>query len=246
MKIGITERGDAAIHYDEAIKAHQKMDMSIFITKNPAFFTNIDLPDNVILHCTITGFGGTVIEPNVKPWNEEILAYNKLIKKYGKDRIILRVDPIIPTEKGIEIASPVIMSCKGRIRISFMDMYKHVIDRFLSTENSLECIGLSNCNLNRDSYKQHVPILFRFKCANKVQSLLDEIKCTEQLEICGEPDFKCTGCISQKDLDVLKISAETSKGGFQRSTCACLAQKTELLTHKSQCKNKCIYCYWKN
>jgi len=247
MKIGITERGDAAIHYDEAMEAHQKMDMSIFITKNPKFFLTHELPKNVILHCTITGFGGTVIEPNVRSCHDEIAAYMFLIRRHGKDRIVLRVDPLIPTPQGNEKATPVIMNCRGRIRISFMDMYNHVVDRFLASPDSLKCIGLEQHHLRKGSCQQHVPIPLRLKQYDYVRSLLDGVGCKEEIEVCGEPDFKCTGCISQKDLDALNISVndKISKGGWQRPACACLAQKTELLTHKGKCNHNCIYCYWK-
>jgi len=64
-------------------------------------------------------------------------------------------------------------------------------------------------------------------------------------EVCGEPDFECTGCISSKDCEILNVKpSETTSS--QRPTCKCLTNKYELLKQKQPCVHGCIYCYWQN
>ena len=73
MKIGVTERGDAGIDFTWVNKLKNRtVDGAILITKNvnDTFIKNVmDLYKNgftqIIVHCTCTGHGRTIIEPNV-------------------------------------------------------------------------------------------------------------------------------------------------------------------------------------
>ena len=100
MKIGITERGDASFNlkWKSWVK---RGNPAILITKQPEILVNqlveIDNP-NIIIHCTITGNGSTVMEPDVPPYKDSLDAYYYLVEKYGSDRVVLRIDPIIPVE----------------------------------------------------------------------------------------------------------------------------------------------------
>ena len=82
-----------------------------------------------------------------------------------------------------------------------------------------------------------------------------------QIECCSEnypsiipPYWSACGCVSIRDLDILKISydykdksmLQTSK---QRKSCNCLSSKTELINLKTdpiRCTNGCLYCYWRD
>lgn len=90
MKIGITERGDAGIDlsWKNGLK---RCDGVILITKAPSKLIREDLPEKSIIHCTITGYGGTRLEQGVNPKEVELKAYNKLFDKYG-DRVVLRYE----------------------------------------------------------------------------------------------------------------------------------------------------------
>ena len=77
-----------------------------------------------------------------------------------------------------------------------------------------------------------------------LQSLIDLGIPESTIEICGEPGMKCTGCISQRDLDIFGISVtETLPKNMQRPACACLGIKYELLSNKHPCAHNCAYCY---
>jgi DNA repair photolyase len=226
--IGITERGDAALD-TSWLDWVNKGKPAILITKNPGkLFEHLESHMNVIVHATITGHGGTVLEPNVPNYLESLSSLLGIIAKIGLERIVLRVDPIILTEKGKEVAKLVITTGRWfgikRIRISFLDNYEHVKERF------------KQANIPMLPYDFHAPL-------NERTAFWEEVG---KPEICGEPFMSCTGCVSQLDLDTFGISVEETKQGQQRGTCCCLALKHELLTNKTRCAHKCAYCYWKD
>ncbi len=230
-RIGITERGDAGLDFAWMNKAIG-FDGVILITKHISYgFIEQATKINAIVHATITGLGGTIYEPKVPPLFLSKQMFKKLIDKIDPRRVVLRIDPIIPTDSGIAKAIYVYqelyenMGKKTRVRISFMDNYAFVKQRFID-------VGLKPLD-----YYFHAPIELRQKIASYFPDA----------EICGEPGMECTGCISKKDLEILKIDtkADLKIGGFQREDCKCLACKVELLDNKRRCKSGCIYCYWK-
>jgi hypothetical protein len=227
-EIGVTERGDAALDpgwlpWVEGGKP------AILISKDPfrlcdALTLRHSKNLNIIVHATITGFGGTFLEPNVPSVARSITGYYALCKFLGSKRVVLRVDPVIPTEKGIETALFVISHHEpgSRVRISFIDNYDHVKERLKEFEAELPW----------DSF--HAPLELRRKAWEELG----------KPEVCGEPDFECCGCVSEEDCKVLEVEP-IKKSKKQRTFCSCLANKTELLTRKEQCHHGCLYCYWK-
>ena len=229
VRIGITERGDAGLDFAWMKKA-KSCDGVILITKHLSHgFIELASEVNSIVHATITGQGGSVYEPKVPPFVISKLLFQKLIDKIGHDRVVLRIDPIIPTDSGIAKAIFVYQQLheniekKTRVRISFVDNYAHVKPRFV------------RAGLKPLDYIFHAPIELR----EKIVSYFPDA------DMCAEPGFKCVGCVSKKDLEIFGINADVNIGGYQREHCACLACKVELLDNKRQCKGGCLYCYWK-
>jgi len=232
MNIGITERGDAAynIKWKSWVK---KGNPAILITKNPGALINqlndIDNP-NIIIHVNITGNSGTVMEPEVPDYKESLDALYYLINKYGKDRVVLRIDPIIPIDPYLKNSYNVFNEAKlylgkdmPRVRISFLDNYKHVKFR------------MKEAGLTPFDYQFHAPL----KDRQKIWSDLNEP------ELCGEEGMPSTSCVSEIDCKILGVDAIKPTYN-QRKECGCLGNKHELLDQKMQCPSKCIYCYWKN
>lgn len=226
IKIGVTERGDGGLNHSWMNKLGS-VDGVIIITKHPQKLPSLVSP-KMLLHCTITGMGGTVLEPGVKPWRETIEAYEKWLGILGPERCILRVDPIIPTKKGLEAALRVIEHCNGRLRISFMDMYPHVIERFKAASLPIPFHG-----------SFHYPLEKRMEALEAIQRIHSDV------EICAEPDMKCSGCVSQRDLAAIGLDVKLDGKSSQRPLCMCVAQKVELLDTRHPCGSKCLYCYWR-
>lgn len=137
-KIGITEAGDAGLDFSWADKLY---DINIIITKHltpkntKLMSLLLENYDKIILHCTCTGYGGTIVEPNVPKPTEVYAGIKELISKgFPVSQIVLRTDPIIPTDKGIKCVTDVwkLFSDLGikRCRFSIIDMYPHVKERF--------------------------------------------------------------------------------------------------------------------
>ena len=241
-QVGITERGDPALDLSWQSWVNDGKP-AILISKDPYYLHSLLLPHhNIIVHCTITGYGGTIVEPNVPETAVSMEGLLLLGKLLGWDRIVLRVDPIIPTAKGSQIALDVIEQAKKhvrynlRTRISFMDLYKHARSR------------LSNAGLLTDELLQlygdniHAPIVTRARLLDVIAACASE----NNVEVCGEPNMVCTGCVSTRDLEILGV--EPPPEGYtkpkQREACACLPLKHELLNNREQCEHGCLYCYW--
>lgn len=239
IRFGITEAGDAGLDFSWENKL---LDGNIIITKhmttnnqklNKALLKN---KDRIILHATCTGYGGTKVEPNVPKPYEIYQGVRELIKAgFPSKQIVLRVDPIIPTEKGLEtIIQPLTLfedTGVTRVRYSIIDMYPHVKDRFLKEYG----------NLPFNTFKAPK------KMVDDLLSFIEPYRKYYTFEACAEELPDRVGCVSKKDYEILRLDTSSiQKGGFQRKTCACCSSKTELLQNKKRCSSKCIYCYWRD
>lgn len=242
MRIGITERGDAAIHCNEVKSKLGTVDGAILITKDPARLIRSYGLDNlkyhrVIVHCSITGYGNSMLEPGVEPKEHSIIAYQEIEAELGPLRTVLRVDPIIPTEKGMYVAEEVLSHAKGRVRVSFLDLYDHVRTRFNAVDPRL-VVALNKVY----DGELHASLAVRQQRLHQIEEWLHS-----KVEVCGEPGLECTGCISALDMQALGFSGvvDSSSTSKQRGACNCLAAKTELLDHRGRCGHGCLYCYWR-
>jgi len=234
MYIGITERGDAGLDLSWVNKLY---DANILITKNPndEFIEEVLKQQNkIILHITCTGYGESILEPNVPTWTRVKSQVSKLIALgFPSEQIVLRVDPIIPTQKVLNLIEEIIFSFAilgiKRIRYSFLDMYPHIKERFKKAKVKLPYESFT------------AP---QYMIENTIK-LFDEFNNLE-FESCAENTKHKLGCISQKDLNILGVKMPDLPGGFQRNGCLCLGYKKELLSNKKRCPSQCLYCYWKD
>ncbi len=264
-KIGITEAGDAGIDFSWEQKLGD-VDGAILITKcvSEKFCEAVMRhKEKVIVHATITGFGGTVLEPNVPPFyaNKHCGTFvspfarlNKLVEAgFPRERIVIRVDPIIPTPKACKTAEKVIFvaSVNGydRFRISILDMYPHVRQRFLE-----KGLPLPYGDNFAPAEKDYQCVMEALASAVWLRQMC-HIEQSPRFEACAEPGLNSsedvhiihTGCISAYDLKLLGLDPDDDDAaGYQRKGCLCYSGKTELLNHKEQCPNGCLYCYWKS
>lgn len=246
MKIGITERGDPSIDFTWVDKIAD-MDGTVIITKNLTDKV-IDMAkpflDKIVFHVSCTGYGGTKIEPNIPNYKTQINNAIKLLELgVPAERVVIRVDPIIPTPKGLQKAKNVIeyaykMNFR-RFRVSLMDAYPHVRERFKETFGTDAPYG--------DLFSAPKPMV---DAANALFRNMKETYKDISIESCAENTLVETeriGCISEKDLALLGLDVSTADSvGYQRKGCLCCSSKRELLSEKKQCPYKCLYCYWKN
>ena len=230
IKIGISERGDPGLDFLWYNKRNIYNGLILITKKLSDEFIEKAMDSNCIVHATITGLGNSVYEPNVPDLDYSFYYFNELCECIGDERVVLRIDPIIPTKEGVKKALDVYNRFytendnKTRVRISFMDNYPHVKQRFIEA------------GLRPLSYNFHAPLELR----KEILTLFPNV------EVCGEPGIKSIGCVSEKDLEILGVEIPKNiVKGFQRTECSCLSIKKEIFTERKQCPNKCLYCYWK-
>lgn len=240
-RIGTTESGEIAYNLDAFDRLYKG---NIIITKrltDKLIEKLIEYKDKIILHLTVTGMGSTRIEPFVPTPQKTLENLHKLLDGgFPTSHIVLRIDPIVPTRKGVETAMGVLRLFKDvgihRVRVSFLDNYKHVKER------------LKELNVELYDGNFHAPLKERLKCLTAIKYCAEECG-YETVEACGEPGIDSIPCLSQKDIDILGLTDEIVLEGSaeQRKSCGCPANKSELLRVKPhRCDNKCVYCYWRD
>jgi hypothetical protein len=247
--VGITERGDAGLDFSWTEGIHA-VEYAVIISKcanKKLEDALLKYKDKVIYHATCTGLGGTLLEPNVPSIKDKFIHIkNLLFKGFPADQVVIRIDPIFPKiweeklNKNLNInylnnLREILYLAESlgikRIRYSFLDCYKHVLKR-------LETV---NKNFIFDE---------PWNLCYKNEFRLDKINKNFEFETCCEhdvPPWHKTGCISKKDLEILKRKDLKFTGhSKQRMLCLCPGNKFELLDHRHPCTNNCTYCYWKD
>ena len=237
IRFGFTEGCDPSVSY--LWYDNLSNDGNVVISKNLTDeLKNYLIHDShrIIFHHTVTGFGGFPIERKVptKEWSRS--QFDKLIADgFPVEQVVLRIDPIIPTDKGIMTALSVMELYRDsgikRVRFSFLDMYNHVKDRFIA----------NNIPLPYDTF--HAPNEMMLSAINKLTQKADEYGFV--LEACAEQILHKKGCLSETDYDILNIPYEESGSNNQRKTCSCKGAKYELFPRGTKCTMGCLYCYWR-
>ena len=248
QKIGITEQGDAGRDHSWCKNLDRTDGKAILITKFfDAAFAQAVVDEmandaDLILHVGVTGLGGTIIEPNVPAYDLTLSSVQAFLQMdFPAERLVLRVDPIIPgyehyaravLEKAVELG--ILPQC--RCRISVLDAYKHVKERFKAINTPLPIQGFYA------SPEQFAVI----------DAMLKEFKDKYGVEFysCAEPALSNAipaGCVGEKDAEILGVDPSDMHNPQNRNGCLCLMGKTELLEWgKRRCPNQCAYCYWKD
>jgi len=263
--IGTTETYDPCFVRDWETRL---LDVNIIISKeltDSMIMKLVTHRDKIIFHHTITGHGGTIVEPGVKSPEYEFEQFKKLLNAgFPLHQYVLRLDPIIPysvelMEKSIKVLEMFYswaeeMNQHLLVRLSLIDCYPHVREAFKN-------IGIINP-------------WNTFHCPPEIFTHLNDLlkRYTSRLgfESCCEPNFKFQGsvvhpvpCASISDLGTIllmpKYGPEIPPMAFselsreytqpekpQRSTCHCLAKKQILGVKPGRCSHNCVYCYWKS
>ena len=261
MFIGMTEAGDAGRDFSwyRKVLDNSYYKGAILITKfaqEPVFQQLAKALNNrkpVIIHVGVTGWGATPMEPGNKPAETVLQSIRQFVDDgFPAERLVLRIDPIIPTAAGIERALDVLALRRqyipdvARVRISIYDDYHKSREEMVRRGYApVDNITKWKSELERRPTPEQVA---------RVARALTDAAPGQLFECCAEPElaayqpdhFVWTGCLSQTDCGLMgiEVPAGTGINGQNRYGCRCLQLKKELLSKKCRCPNNCAYCYW--
>lgn len=215
----------------------EHVDCFVFWTKDARPMTkDIDKLDkfNYYFQYTITGYGPEV-EKNIKNKNEIIENFKFLSRKIGKEKMILRYDPIFLTEKyTIDYHCGAFKKLCSKLKgyttkcvISFIDLYK-------KTERNTKELHIIKFDedLIKEIAKKFVQIANEYEIT--IESCAEEIDLTKYgIEQGSCIDAKLVGSILGYEIDV--------KQDNQRKGCKCV--KSVDIGQYNTCMHHCLYCY---
>lgn len=215
------------------------VDCIVFWTKNPKnMIPRLKELNNYPFYFqfTLTGYGKDV-EPNLPSKREELITtFIELSKLIGREKVILRYDPIFINEKYTvdyhkkafgEIAERLSLYTE-KVIFSFMDFYtktlrntKHLNIRELTIDDMKEIAK----SLSEIARKNHLAIE---TCAEKID--LNEVQIGH------------AKCIDDKLIErIIGCKLDIRKDGNQRMECGCV-ESIDIGTYDT-CNNGCRYCY---
>jgi len=250
--ISASRRTDLVAFYPDALLAKletinpERIHTLVIWTKNPLnMFRHRNLNrklqslDQVFVHLTVTGLGGSRIEPGVPCPDEIMSTLDELIELTGNpDRIRWRFDPIFTwrdangLQSNIDCFSELAPRFAGmnitNAITSFCALYPKVIDRFSRSD------GLYPVEMNpgeRIEPRRHLG--------------LESRKFGIKLDWCCEPDKTSDGCINGVVLQKLhphNRPAPIDKAKGQRPNCRC-TRSWDIGWYSQSCGGQCVYCY---
>jgi len=214
-------------------------------TKNPQPIENhsqlkeaLSKYDQIIIHLTVTGMGGTPFEPGI-PNAKNVLGLLPEILEIVKDpnRISIRFDPIVHfrlsdgrfysnVDYFETIASGIKKHGIDRIIISWMTPYPKVVKR-------LEAFGIRAVTLSSTEWKKEY---------EKLRESSE--KYDIQLNGCCVSEMDESACIDGTLLNILHpkgFQETTKKAGGQRDHCGCTESWD--IGWYYPCPGGCVYCY---
>lgn len=214
------------------------VDCFVFWTKNakPMLDRLDELKNyNYYFQYTITGYKSNV-EKGILNKKEVINTFKKLSDKIGRERVILRYDPIFLSEeysieyhcKVFERLCSQLEGYTNRCVISFIDLYK-------KTERNTKELNIIQMTL--EDIKE---IARRFSSiANKYAMEIET--CSEGYDLL-EFGIKKGKCIDDRIIsDIIGYEVNVKKDDTQRDVCGCV--KSIDIGQYNTCRHHCLYCY---
>jgi len=216
----------------------------LLITKNisgslPIWVKARELDIPTVFHATITGLGGTTLEPSVPDWKKSCEGLTLLMERVKDPRtVVLRIDPLIPE---VTVDFSVIDTIVGhafelgitRVRTSVIDYYPFVRKKFKTYSIPLAGTGFQPDFLDKYNLLKTLAELVVGKYGMSLEA------CAEDIEI---PGMTKVGCANREEWKSLGL--DLPLGSPKRWSCFCNTPKYDLLPKETTCRYNCLYCYW--
>lgn len=212
------------------------IDALIFCTKNPLpLLKRIDkIPFPSMYHITITPYHQD-IEPNVLDKKTIIQAVKTLSAQVGKERVVVRYDPILLTERyTIEYHKKAFASLAAQLQNDISMIIVSFVDYYKNTKANFKAMQMKN--MNQGDMEELAKI---------IGAIVQQYHIP--IQTCGEElDFSLYGikqgaCVSQQLMEqLLNHPYELPKGKPPRN-CKCLPFVD--IGDYNACAHLCKYCY---
>lgn len=200
--------------------------------------------DQIYLHFTITGLGGSFIEKGAPSMKVALSQLDDLIEIVGEPRrVSVRFDPIIYWREGnkertnlqyFEIVAPILQRKGIRdVRFSFTQWYNKAkrrasIEDFIFVDPPFERKLKDARYLNQIAENYGIDL---YLCSQESLS-----------EASGIPASSCIDGTLLKGLHPDHAAASTKKDGTQRRECLC-TESVDIGSYTQSCPHSCLYCY---
>ena len=214
------------------------VDCFVFWTKNvtPMLERLDELKDyNYYFQYTITSYGKDV-EKGILDKGQVIESFKKLSNIIGKNKVILRYDPILLSNKytinyhckAFDRLCSKLYKYTEKCVISFVDLYK-------KTERNTKELNLMPMSIeNIKEISKRLSII-----ANKYGLSLET--CSEGYDL-TEFGIKKGKCIDDKLIsEIIGYEVKAKKDDTQREVCGCV--KSVDIGQYNTCRHHCLYCY---
>jgi hypothetical protein len=196
--------------------------------------------DQVFCHLTITGLGGTPLEPSIAPWQQVAAELPELIEFVGDPRrITVRYDPIVHWHEGGEISS----------NLTYAEPILTALARADITRVCVSFATLYGKIRRRRGWKWYdPPPEQRLEITRCLVALADSLGL--RVYSCSQRDLQEAGAIPSRCIDGELLSmlhprglpAATAKDPGQRAECGC-TMSVDIGSYLMRCPNGCRYCY---
>jgi len=200
--------------------------------------------DQIYLHFTVTGLGGTAIEPGVPPYRGALAQLPALTALAGDPRrVSVRFDPILFWREGgavhsnighfAEVARASEAAGVRDIRVSFAQWYGKAIRRASSRRFSFVVPS-------EEEQRSHAEKMAAIAAS---RGLVLHACC--QPLLAGVPGISPSACIDGELLALLHPRSEPAslrKDRTQRASCLC-TESRDIGSYTQGCPHGCVYCY---
>ena len=195
--------------------------------------------DQVFLLLSVTGMGGTEMEPGIPPAETVLPLLADLVDLVGHPaRVRWRFDPILVCRRGEK-------------RYSNLDMFErlapHFADRGIATAITSICSLYPKVLKRFRAHGRYEPVELSMSERAGIRARMKETAKREDFDLlwCCDPEEPPAGCIDGKLLTELhprKIPAPTDPAEGQRERCGC-TRSWDIGWYNQICRGGCLYCY---
>ncbi|RJQ30381.1 MAG: DUF1848 family protein [Peptococcaceae bacterium] len=248
--VSMSRRTDPRWHAGTFIKTLRekyppgKVHTLVIWTKFPMFLTvspyreALAAYDQLYVHVTITGFGGTPLEPDVPAPGDALAAIPELIKLAGDPRRLrIRPDPLLAVRKGGRLITNVPVSGEIIVKAAALGVTlfsTSFMENYLKVERRLRKGDYTVVDLAREKRVEIMSGLLKLGA-----------KLGVTVNACCVAGFPVSACIDGGLLTGLHPGNEacrTDRAAGQRKRCGC-AHSVDIGWYSMKCLSGCLYCY---